>query len=82
MAHIFIGPEPALQTLASEAFKLVENTGNIVPTSSQVPRFEVMYVKDASDTFERLPPLNFEWDDPLVILHSSGKPISRCFPVI
>lgn len=74
VAHIFVGPEPALQTLASSAFKLIDEAGTRPPTLSQVPSFDELYMKDSSQDFERLPPLEIKWDDPLLTLHSSGEP--------
>ncbi|KAF7798676.1 hypothetical protein EIP86_009900 [Pleurotus ostreatoroseus] len=75
--YIFVGSEDALQDLAAAAFRNLSDSKNRVPIQAQFPTFADAYEAGIDDPFEPLPPLQFEWNDPLVILHSSG---STAFP--
>lgn len=77
-SHIFVGPESALQNLAASAFGHLDASGTTLPASCHVPTFAELYPNTAEDNFELLPPLNVSWDDPTIIVHSSGE--THSFP--
>ncbi|KAJ3535272.1 hypothetical protein NM688_g7002 [Phlebia brevispora] len=74
---IFVGVEESVQHLADAALRCLSESEKPVPGVAQFPLFADLYQSDPSMPLEILPPLVFEWDDPLVILHSSG---STAFP--
>lgn len=76
-SHIFVGPESALQNLAASALGHLDASGTTLPASCHVPTFAELYPNTPEDNFELLPPLNVSWDDPTIIVHSSG---STAFP--
>ena len=76
--YIFVGSEDALQDLAAAAFRNLSDSKNRVPIQAQFPTFADAYEAGIADPFEPLPPLQFEWNDPLVILHSSGSVFDIC----
>ena len=72
--YILVGPEPALQELAAAAFTLLREQGASLPHRGYMPVFEDLY-NDAP--VDALPALNADFDDPTVMMHSSG---STAFP--
>lgn len=72
-SHIFVGPESALQNLAASALGHLDASGTTLPASCHVPTFAELYPNTPEDNFELLPPLNVSWDDPTIIVHSSGE---------
>ncbi|CAL1699337.1 unnamed protein product [Somion occarium] len=75
--HLLVGPEPALQSLAKASLKIMSDADSPLPALAAVPAFEGLYPQRDDPTFELLPPIRPDWDDPAVILHSSG---STAFP--
>ncbi|GJE93533.1 acetyl-CoA synthetase-like protein [Phanerochaete sordida] len=76
VAHVFVGAEPALQDLARAALELMDRD-TARPTLSTVPAFEELYADGKHEPVEPLPPYRPQWDDPALIMHSSG---STAFP--
>ncbi|KAH8099950.1 acetyl-CoA synthetase-like protein [Cristinia sonorae] len=74
-AHILVGSEAPYRQLAVDALKLMDETGAPVPETSTMLTFEEIMQEDG--TFEALPRPKPGWDDPAVIMHSSG---STAFP--
>lgn len=70
MSHLFVGSEDLLQGLSAESLKLLVDNGVKPPATSRFPLFESLYTKDP--IFEPLPPLEAQWHDKAVYLHSSG----------
>lgn len=71
--YILVGPEPALQDLAAAAFDIMREAGTPLPPRAQMPVFEDLYIDDRESALEPLPPLHADLDDPIVMMHSSGK---------
>ncbi|KIP01948.1 hypothetical protein PHLGIDRAFT_319891 [Phlebiopsis gigantea 11061_1 CR5-6] len=78
--YILIGRDQNLQDLLSAAFQLMQDANTPLPFKMPIPIFEDLFVEGATD-FVPLPPLNADWDEPMVMMHSSGttafpKPIT------
>lgn len=71
--YIFVSGEEPLQKLAKASLELIEETGVAQPTMCPMPSFEELYPRNDDPDFEFLPPMDVCWDDPIIILHSSGK---------
>lgn len=68
--YLLVGPEPALQELAAAALEMMRDSSTVLPHKAQMPIFEDLYT---NAPFEFLPPLNAEFDDPTIMMHSSGS---------
>ncbi|CAL1699315.1 unnamed protein product [Somion occarium] len=75
--RVFVGPEVGLQDLAAASLKIMSQAGTACPILDTVPPFESFYPKISEADFEPLTPFKPNWDDPAVIMHSSG---STAFP--
>lgn len=75
-AYVFVGFEDALHQLIGSAMRILRDSGDETPVLAQFPSFLDSYVAGSETPFEMLPQLTYAWDDPVVILHSSGLPIS------
>ena len=71
-SYIFVSGEEPLQKLARAALELFNDMDAVPPTMCPVPSFEELYPKDDDSSFEYLPDMDVRWDDPIIILHSSG----------
>lgn len=71
--HVFVGPESSLQDLAAASLKLMKDTGGSLPILESIPAFDSLFPKVSDDGFEPLPSFRPDWDDPAVIMHSSGE---------
>lgn len=69
--YILIGRDQNLQDLAAAAFQLMQEADSHPPFKMTMPIFEDLFVGDTPD-FVALPPLNADWDEPMVMMHSSG----------
>ncbi|KAJ3520636.1 hypothetical protein NM688_g9133 [Phlebia brevispora] len=72
-SHALVGSEPALQELAAGALKILVDSEKAQPGMSNIPVFEDIFIDDHEETFEPLPPYKPGWDDPALIMHSSGS---------
>lgn len=70
--YMLVGPESNLQDLAAQAFEILKQSNTVLPHMATMPVFEDLYEQDSSAPFEPLPPLKFDMDDPVVVMHSSG----------
>ena len=74
--HVFVGIESALQDLAATSLKLMKGAGTPLPTLQDIPLF-ALYSKSLDESYEPIPKFKPDWNDPAVIMHSSG---STAFP--
>lgn len=70
--HIIVSREASLEGLASASLALLVEYGNKQPVRSVAPSFVDLYRPAPNVPFVPLPDIKYEWDDPIVILHSSG----------
>ena len=75
--HVFVGSESALQDLAAMSLELMKDSGTPLPAIQGIPLFETLYPRDLDESYEPLPKFKPDWNDPAVIMHSSG---STAFP--
>ncbi len=75
VVHVLVGSET--QDLADASLQIMRESGTVPPDQSRLPTFEDLYFVNLDSEFDPLPPLRYDWNDPLVILHSSGEPDSR-----
>ena len=73
VSYMIVGPEDALRTLATASLDLLKATGAVPPTVFPLPSFEEIYPDSLDSNFAFLPPLTTRWDDPVIIVHSSGN---------
>ena len=71
--YLLVGPEPAYQELVAHALELLKGTKTPIPRIAQMPVYEDLYAPQKHVPFEPLPALSFNMDDPVLIMHSSGK---------
>lgn len=71
--HMIVGRERSLEELASASLALLAEHGNNSPPARSVaPSFIDLYRSAPSAPFVPFPSIQYEWDDPILILHSSG----------
>ncbi|KAH8116797.1 hypothetical protein DFH11DRAFT_1687657 [Phellopilus nigrolimitatus] len=81
-AHVLVGSEQALQSLAKASFKLLDDAGDAKPGASDMPNFKDVFLPIDETDFKPFPHVKPDLDSNAFILHSSGstafpKPISH-----
>lgn len=71
--HVFVGPESSLQDLAAASLGIMQDAGSSAPAIETIPAFESLFDAGSDEGFEPLPQFKPDWNDPAVIMHSSGK---------
>lgn len=71
ITHLLVGPEAPYQDLTVAAFRIMKQEGENIPSTSTMLAFEDI-VRDEGGAFEPLPDMHVTWDDPSIVLHSSG----------
>ena len=71
--YIFVSGDEPIQNLAKTALDLLKGMDVMPPIMRLVPSFEELYPKGDDPSFEYLPSMDVCWDDPIIILHSSGR---------
>lgn len=69
---VLVGAEDALQQLVASAQIELRASKARLPRLSPFPNFAEFYDSSANASTEMMPPRNFNWEDPVVIIHSSG----------
>lgn len=70
VSHIMVGEEDSLHEIVGDAVQKLKDAGEVVPTVCRMPQFDDIYQPHAE--VEWLPPWNYDWDHPALIIHSSG----------
>ncbi|KAJ7729605.1 hypothetical protein B0H16DRAFT_1586710 [Mycena metata] len=71
VSHIMVGEEDSLHEIVGDAVQKLKDAGEVVPTVCRMPQFDDIYQPQAE--VECLPPWNYDWDHPALIIHSSGS---------
>lgn len=74
VSFIFVGGDVPLQNLANASLELLKGSDAPLPMICPLPSFRELYPKHSDPDFEFLPAMIVRWDDPIIILHSSGRP--------
>lgn len=72
VSHILLGPESTSQDLVASSLALVEGSEESKPRVSIIPTFNEIY-RPMTEPFEPLQPREFNIEDAVIILHSSGS---------
>ena len=77
--YVLVGAEQNLQDLFAATLQLMREENAPLPHQITMPTFEDLYVQ-GTDTYVPLPPLDADFDEPTVMMHSSGSSMICLLP--